>query len=187
MQDQELPIKALTTTQKLYGAVFGEKYPEYDIEQTDLPQLLEILQLLCEQEEQVIKWHFGLGSDCLTYKEIAAMWNTDAAFVKSIAAKAIRRLRHPKLAELMKLLFTARAECREQIPSPVPILDWTIADLDLPVRIYNCLRWAGLIRVRDIVLFCDHNPEKLLTIRHLGGHSQEKILTKLKDLGVSID
>ena len=64
----------------------------------------------------------------------------------------------------------------------INILDLTIADLDLSVRSFNCLKRAGVHTVQDLK---DKTPEEMIKVRNLGKKSLEEVEEKLRSLGFS--
>ena len=62
-------------------------------------------------------------------------------------------------------------------------LEMNIDELELSVRSYNCLKRAGLNTVEEL---CDRTPEDMMKVRNLGRKSLEEVLTKLKELNLSL-
>ncbi len=60
----------------------------------------------------------------------------------------------------------------------------SIDELELSVRSYNCLKRAGINTVQEL---CDKTPEDMMKVRNLGRKSLEEVLTKLKELGLSLN
>ena len=56
--------------------------------------------------------------------------------------------------------------------------------LELSVRSYNCLKRAGINTVAEL---CAKTPEDMMKVRNLGRKSLEEVLSKLKDLGLSLN
>ena len=62
-------------------------------------------------------------------------------------------------------------------------LEMNIDELELSVRSYNCLKRAGINTVEEL---CDRTPEDMMKVRNLGRKSLEEVLTKLKELNLSL-
>lgn len=62
-------------------------------------------------------------------------------------------------------------------------LEMNIDDLELSVRSYNCLKRAGINTVEEL---CNKTPDDMMKVRNLGRKSLEEVLTKLKELGLSL-
>ena len=62
-------------------------------------------------------------------------------------------------------------------------LEMNIDELELSVRSYNCLKRAGINTVEEL---CDRTPEEMMKVRNLGRKSLEEVLTKLKELNLSL-
>ena len=58
-----------------------------------------------------------------------------------------------------------------------------IDELELSVRSYNCLKRAGINTVEELT---NKTAEDMMKVRNLGRKSLEEVLTKLKELGLSL-
>ena len=65
-----------TPTQKLYFAIFN-CLPEQDLDETDLPDLLNVLNALSPREAEAILKQFGITHDKMPQTKIAAAWEVD--------------------------------------------------------------------------------------------------------------
>ena len=63
------------------------------------------------------------------------------------------------------------------------ILERTIAELDLSVRSYNCLKRAGINTVYDLT---EKSEAEMMKVRNLGRKSLEEVKIKLADLGLGL-
>jgi len=63
------------------------------------------------------------------------------------------------------------------------VLEMSIDELELSVRSYNCLKRAGINTVEEL---CNKTAEDMMKVRNLGRKSLEEVLTKLKELGLSL-
>ncbi|MBA3322925.1 MAG: sigma-70 family RNA polymerase sigma factor, partial [Pyrinomonadaceae bacterium] len=65
----------------------------------------EVLQTLSPREEKVIKLRFGLGTqggEETTLEEVGQSFNVTRERIRQIEAKALKKLRHPSRARLLK-------------------------------------------------------------------------------------
>lgn len=62
-------------------------------------------------------------------------------------------------------------------------LDKNIAELDLSVRSYNCLKRAGINTVQELI---KKTPEELVNVRNLGKKSLDEVYQKLSDMGLTL-
>ncbi|MBO4325561.1 MAG: DNA-directed RNA polymerase subunit alpha [Lachnospiraceae bacterium] len=64
------------------------------------------------------------------------------------------------------------------------VLEMNIDELELSVRSYNCLKRAGINTVEEL---CSKTSEDMMKVRNLGRKSLEEVLSKLKELGLSLN
>ena len=89
-------------------------------------------------------------------------------------------------------LFIDLSENAKQVdvmvePNPDPVdkvLEMNIDELELSVRSYNCLKRAGINTVEELT---NKTPEDMMKVRNLGRKSLEEVLSKLKELGLSLN
>ena len=62
-------------------------------------------------------------------------------------------------------------------------MNFTIEELDLSVRSYNCLKRAGINTVEELT---NKTSEDMMKVRNLGRKSLEEVLAKLKELGLQL-
>ena len=103
-----------TPTQNLYLKIFGD-LPEHDMDETDIPELLEWLASIPEREEDVIRRHFGIDCVADTYTKIAEDYGVSRSVIQIVGQRALAKLRKPCRAEKIQMLFASRAELRTQI------------------------------------------------------------------------
>ncbi|MCL1997922.1 MAG: DNA-directed RNA polymerase subunit alpha [Turicibacter sp.] len=63
------------------------------------------------------------------------------------------------------------------------ILETTIEEMDFSVRSFNCLKRANINTVRDLI---GKTEEEMMKVRNLGRKSLEEVLTKVSNLGLSL-
>jgi len=173
--------------------------------ETTLKGLNKALLTLTEREQSVLSMRY---KDKLTLKECGKNHNVTQERIRQIAAKALRKLRHPGRCNLMKAVpysdmlaewnsyneleqdYKLLKEAFETLTSkptePDEIqkainraqnLKQPLADLDLSVRSYNCLRRAGKNTIGDIVAMSELDLTK---IRNLGRKSMDEIVAYLQ-------
>lgn len=64
------------------------------------------------------------------------------------------------------------------------VLEMSIDELELSVRSYNCLKRAGINTVEELT---NKTSEDMMKVRNLGRKSLEEVLSKLKELGLSLN
>ena len=72
----------------------------------------------------------------------------------------------------------------EEENSKDKVLEMNIDELELSVRSYNCLERAGINTVEEL---CNRTSEDMMKVRNLGRKSLEEVLSKLKELGLSLN
>ena len=72
----------------------------------------------------------------------------------------------------------------EEENSKDKVLEMNIDELELSVRTYNCMKRAGINTVEEL---CNRTSEDMMKVRNLGRKSLEEVLSKLKELGLSLN
>ena len=72
----------------------------------------------------------------------------------------------------------------EEENSKDKVSEMNIDELELSVRSYNCLKRAGINTVEEL---CNRTSEDMMKVRNLGRKSLEEVLSKLKELGLSLN
>jgi DNA-directed RNA polymerase alpha subunit len=75
----------------------------------------------------------------------------------------------------------AAAEQPEEVPSRVA--DVPIEELDLSVRVYNCLKRTGITKVEEVLAKMEKGPDEMLAIRNFGSKSLDELVGKLEEKG----
>ena len=73
-------------------------------------------------------------------------------------------------------------EAAEKTGNP-KVLDMSVRDLDLSVRVLNRLEGSGIESVRDLWIISQRHPKKYLRIRSLGEIGRKEIDESLEHLG----
>ncbi len=100
----------------------------------------------------------------------------------SLAAKVLSE--HLKLfIDLSEHAKTAEVMVEQESEDKEKALDMKIDELELSVRSYNCLKRAGINTVEEL---CSKSSDEMMKVRNLGRKSLEEVLSKLKELGLSL-
>jgi DNA-directed RNA polymerase subunit alpha len=67
---------------------------------------------------------------------------------------------------------------------PVHVYDMLIEDLDLNVRVYNCLKRTGITNVGDVLEKLEKGDEEMLSIRNFGPKSLRELRERLRERGL---
>ena len=101
----------------------------------------------------------------------------------SLAAKVLSE--HLSLfIDLSENAKTAEVMVEKEDDEKEKVLEMSIDELELSVRSYNCLKRAGINTVEELT---NKTSEDMMKVRNLGRKSLEEVLTKLKELGLSLN
>ena len=174
-----------------------------DVYKVYVPVFDICVQHLTLREQRVLELRFVHG---FTYEQVGHNFSVTRERIRQIEAKALRKLRSPMFRKqyLMDTLGKAfeidaeraRLERRvfdlekrlseyENVPKTeikeMPLID--IADMELSVRGYNCLKRAGINYVNDLE---EMTIERLKKVRNLGWKSIQEVVRKAKEYGIEI-
>jgi len=203
---QNFPFNFL---QEVYGlsehelAEYEQQFGEKDVKAT----LFYYIYTLPERTYQMI---FKRYEDKETLKNISKEFNCSSELVRQILEKGNRLMRQRVPFEvLLKGLYITNQE-KEQKEKEQNIalgkaevfaeiknnglkyaleqhqnayLKLPLADLDLSVRSFNCLRRAGIINIEDLTQM---NAEQLGSVRNLGRKGYNEVIAKLHEVGLDI-
>ncbi len=173
-----------------------------------IPGISAALATLTEREQGVLIYRFQRK---LTLEQCGKEYGVTRERIRQIEAKALRKLRHPTRANMMKAvplpelqakhteycklkddyewlkkafesLTAQKAEPGVIIPH-ASRLEMPIEELDLSVRSYHCLIRSGKKTLRDIV---EMTESELMGVRNLGSKSASEIRAKLTEYGLSL-
>jgi len=130
MSNKKTSTNVLTPTQRLYEAIFGE-LPPRDMEDADLPELLDVLETITEREAKILKMRFGLACEAMTRSKIAAEFHVGDERIRQIEAKALRKLGHESRARRIRPLFFTGSEQRAMLKER----DKQIAELEYVITL----------------------------------------------------
>lgn len=167
-----------------------------------VPALEKAIAELTDREQKVLEMRFVHD---LTYEQCGYRFGVTRERIRQVEAKALRKLRHPIFAKhyLLDTLdkafeidaerarlerenedLKARLAKYETFPKPkAEPKKVDIADMELSVRSYNCLRRAGFNFVDDLD---GKTVEDLKRIRNLGMKSLREVIEKAREFGIEI-
>ena len=85
--------------------------------------------------------------------------------------------------ELSEKAKMAEVIVEKEEDETVKVLELNIDELELSVRSYNCLKRAGINTVEELT---NKTADDMMKVRNLGRKSLEEVLSKLKELGLSL-
>lgn len=100
----------------------------------------------------------------------------------SLAAKVLSEHLN-SFIDLSENAKTAEVMVEKEDNEKEKVLEMNIDELELSVRSYNCLKRAGINTVEELT---NKTAEDMMKVRNLGRKSLEEVLTKLKELGLSL-
>jgi DNA-directed RNA polymerase subunit alpha len=93
-------------------------------------------------------------------------------------------IRHLSLfAGVEEVVAEEEPEPEEEEGIPSRVYDVPIEDLDLSVRVYNCLKRTGITKVGEVLEKMEKGPEEMLAIRNFGQKSLDELTERLIDKG----
>lgn len=100
----------------------------------------------------------------------------------SLAAKVLS-VHLDSFIDLSENAKTAEIMVEKEDNEKEKVLEMNIDELELSVRSYNCLKRAGINTVEELT---NKTAEDMMKVRNLGRKSLEEVLSKLKELGLSL-
>jgi DNA-directed RNA polymerase subunit alpha len=100
----------------------------------------------------------------------------------SLAAKVLS-VHLDSFIDLSEHAKTAEIMVEKEDNEKEKVLEMSIDELELSVRSYNCLKRAGINTVEELT---NKTAEDMMKVRNLGRKSLEEVLSKLKELGLSL-
>ncbi|MDD2628428.1 MAG: DNA-directed RNA polymerase subunit alpha C-terminal domain-containing protein [Clostridia bacterium] len=161
--------------------------------------IIAALSNLDDRDRMIISYRYGLeSSEPLRQKELAIMYNLSLARISAIELRALKRLSKTSMLKTMSVkgyianldqeIERLKKEREHYLslltpnnisPSSNSIdLLMTIEELPLSTRTLNCLRFAGIHNLQDIVSKTDKD---IMRIKSLGRKSYEELIKVLND------
>lgn len=160
---------------------------------------------LTDRERRVLEMKYR---DQLTLEEIGERFNVTRERVRQVLAKAERKIRHPQVLLAIRVVplkdYVDLVKERDELLTKIAILTdhmeaekgkeaadiereinlgKDIAELDLTVRAYNCLRRHGVKTIEDLA---EMTIDDLYHVRNLGSKSRTEVIEKLKGIGITL-
>jgi DNA-directed RNA polymerase subunit alpha len=93
-------------------------------------------------------------------------------------------IRHFSLfAGVETLVVEPEPETEQEQEPPSPTADVPIEELDLSVRVYNCLKRTGITKVDEVLAKMEKGPDEMLAIRNFGSKSLDELRLRLIEKG----
>lgn len=181
--------------------VMGAKEKVYNVY---VPAFEQSVSQLTDREQKVLEMRFVHD---LTYEQCGYRFGVTRERIRQVEAKALRKLRNPRfskhyLLDTLDKAFKidaerARLEREKQVlierlntlgekterENITPERQIDIAEMELSVRSFNCLKRAGINTLDDL---SGKTMEDLMKVRNLGKRSLEEVVAKAKEFGVII-
>ena len=164
--------------------------PDY-LSEDQMNGLKYAISLLKDNEKEVVRLRY---EEKKMWREVAEAMALSTARCEQIAAKAIRKLCHPKRLAFIRDGLQGADQKRKETIRDVESLpregqierlkSVSVYECGLSVRAGNSLGRQGLSTLGDVVAFMDKDPIKPLQIRSLGRNSLEEVIKKLEEYGV---
>lgn len=126
-----------------------------------------------------------VGQDESYDKLILEVWTNGSIKPEESIALASRILiEHFELLTDLSSIANVSGMMIEKTEDPkTKALETSIEDLDFSVRVYNCLKRAGIHTLQDLV---NRSESDMMKIRNLGKKSLKEVLDKIKDMGLTL-
>ena len=156
------------------------------------------LESMTDRELDVLGYRFR---ERKTFREIADLFGIPAERVRVIYDKSLRKLRKTYRLPMIALGYDASRQAKEQANEAErredeeafeeaaektgnpKVLDMSVQNLDLSVRVLNRLEGSGIESVRDLWIISQRHPKEYLRIRSLGEIGRKEIDERLEHLG----
>lgn len=156
------------------------------------------LESMTDRELDVLDYRFR---ERKTFREIADQFGIPAERIRVIYDRSLRKLRKTYRFPMIALGYDASLQAKERADEAERredeeafeeaaektgnprVLDMSVRDLDLSVRVINRLEGSGIESVRDLWIISQKHPKKYLRIRSLGEIGRKEIDERLELLG----
>lgn len=156
------------------------------------------LESMTDRELDVLDYRFR---ERKSFREIADLFGRPAERVRVIYDRSLRKLRKTYRFPMIALGYDASRQAEEQAVETEKrkdeeafieaaektgnpkVLDMSVRDLDLSVRVVNRMTENGIESVRDFWIISQRHPKEYLRIRNLGEIGRKEIEERLEQLG----
>ncbi len=150
--------------------------------------LRHALTLLKDREQDIIKMRFEDGA---TFSEVGKRLGISGSRASQIAAKAIKKLRHPNRSVFFRNGLETTWEIRKRFADGDPLSEHLrslpVAEMNMSARVKNSLirhELDTLGQVYDMLLL---RTEELMKFRNFGAGSMLELLNAMKEYGIDIE
>lgn len=168
--DSLICYSMLVTT--IYGTISLKEFQDRDIL---LSSVDKAISTLMPKEQEIVFIRYGLnGNGPMSRTDMATHFNVTRERIRQQEAKILRKLRHPIRAHYIISKEQARHQellkLAEKKKNAVKLLkvDTAIEKVDMSVRLYNCLKRAGIDTIGQLV---ELSYDNLMEIRNMGKHT----------------
>jgi hypothetical protein len=165
-----------------------------------LLDILEQLKVLDSKGKEVLIRYYGIGQDSETLDEISKSFGVSRTWIQAIRNKATRRVRFftegkrifveveilegiNKISQQLNRIEGILAPQEPVLAIPKETLSMPIRGLDLSVRSTNCLEYAGVFTVGDLI---QKTERELLMTKNMGRRSLAEIQEALSKLNLQL-
>ena len=192
VRPQQLPWPENLITEIGLNLVFPDTNEYKELSPDQLAGLIHAFDSLKENEQTALRLRY---EEHKTFRECGDVYGVSPARIGQIAAKGIRKLRHPSRLIYYRDGLQAVLDRREQQKIKIRtetdeqkvmdlLYEISFQDCLFSVRVRNCLTRAGYSSLGDVAHAVKTYPEFLMRIRNLGRHSFLEVLDKLEEYGI---
>ncbi len=165
--------------------------------------IIASIHTLLPREERVLQMYYGVDQAPMPINEIAIDFFVTGTRIHQIKAKALRKLKHPSRSKYFRGKIKTRKTLEERIDwlektisnlyqhqriqqqkkSPIYWLDKDVVELELSVRISNCLEHADIKYIGELVQKSDF---ELSRIKNFGRKSLKEVKEILEEIGLTL-
>ncbi len=155
---------------------------------------------LSVNEDRVIRIHFGIGQEAKSFERMVPHFSVTRERIRQIEAKALRKLRNPKVSERLRCLIESPVLIAEKFlesqfpapplppppvvePDPQEIFTHSVEELELSVRSYNGITGAGISFIGELV---QKSEKELLRQSKFGRKSLNEVKEVLRYMGLCL-
>ena len=191
LKPQELPWPENLITEVGLNLVFPDSKEYHDLTDDQMVGLLHVFGQLKENEQTALRLRY---EEHKTLQETADAFGLSRERVRQIAAKGLRKLRHPTWLLYYRDGFQATLKRWEDQASAIRneqdeekrmhlLYEVRTEDCFFSTRVNNCLIRAGYPRLGDAAYAIKKDPKAFRNIRNLGKYSFLEVLDKLDSYG----
>lgn len=135
---------------------------------------------LTEPETYIL---YAFFRDRMKLREIGERYGIKADRCAHIKEKAIRRIRHPSRYRYLKYGLAEIARREKEPRKEIPVVKCDIAELDLIVKAFNCLRRGNITMIEQLT---QYSKSELRKLRNMGVGTLAEVERKLAEKGLAL-